>query len=109
MTRETGPSSGDVATRSLYGLWPVNFDVWRRTKSRAFSGRWLCGFDLVRYTTATEDEQQICADRIGVSPVSNAAHSERADGEIIPSTTPVQANENSTIDFSISQAHREDL
>ena len=38
---------------------------------------WLCGFDLVRYTTAIENEQQFCPDRIRFHLFSNAAHSER--------------------------------
>jgi len=38
---------------------------------------WLGGFDLVRYTTAIDYEQQFCPDRITIHLFSNAAHSER--------------------------------
>jgi hypothetical protein len=38
---------------------------------------WLRGFGLVRYTTATENEQQFCPERIRFHLFSNAAHSER--------------------------------
>ena len=54
---------------------------------------WLRGFDLVRYTTATENEQQFCPDRIRFHLFSNLLIP-NADGEIIPSTTPLHANRN---------------
>jgi hypothetical protein len=38
---------------------------------------WLRGFDLVRYITAIENEQQFCPDRLSFHLFQNAGHSER--------------------------------
>jgi hypothetical protein len=46
---------------------------------------WLRGFDLVRYTTAIENEQQFCPDRIRFH-LFQTLLLPNADGEFIPST-----------------------
>jgi hypothetical protein len=64
---------------------------------------WLRGFDLVRYTTAIENEQQFCPDRITFHLISNAAHSE-GWGEIISIDKPGASKQK--FRQSISAFHR---